>query len=155
MSAADDLQKLSELLQKGLLTQAEFDKQKKAILEGESNTPKKKKSWPWWQWALAIFLGLVLFGNQISKIEGGVPSCDSSTAQDTLKEAFDQSQFARSLNLSVVEIANSKETSFDKDAKMRVCTAKITMNNTTDVNVEYKIEGRENGQFMLTFETQD
>jgi hypothetical protein len=148
MSAADDLQKLSELLQKGLLTQEEFDKQKKLILEG-----KKKKTWPWWQWTIAIVVSFFIFIISFSKDTNWVPVCDGSTAEGTLIEAFDTSQFAKSLNLSAIEVSNKKEVSFDKDIKLRVCTATITMNNTEKVDVEYKMEGRDNGKYMLTFET--
>lgn len=89
---------------------------------------------------------------QEQAIQDSVPKCDSNATKDGLKNAFDQSQFARSLNLSAIEILAPRENSFDSKNKIRTCSGAITMNNTKKVDVNFKIEGRTEGRFMLTFE---
>jgi len=51
-SVADELQKLSELLKNGVITQKEFDNQKSTILSEVASGAKIKKKWTWWQWGL-------------------------------------------------------------------------------------------------------
>lgn len=92
---------------------------------------------------------------QEQAIQDGIPKCDSTIAKDGLKNAFDQSQFARTLNLSMIEISAPQETAFDSKSKIRTCSGIITMNSAEKVDVEFKLEGRADGQYMLTFEVAD
>jgi len=85
-------------------------------------------------------------------LQDGIPKCDSVVANDTLKKAFDQSQFARTLNISAIEISAIRESAFESKSNARTCFGTVTMNNTKKVDVNFKIVGRTNGQFMLTFE---
>lgn len=89
---------------------------------------------------------------QEQAIQDGVPKCDSTITKDTLKNAFDQSQFARTLNLSMIEISAPQENAFDSKSRIRTCSGIITMNNTEKVDAKFNIEGRTDGQFMLTVE---
>lgn len=140
MSAADELQKLSELLKNGVITQNEFDKQKSTILSEAASGAKIKKKWTWWQWGL---LGSILFLLFIFNTGGGgLPECNSSEAKHTLQEAFNKSQFARLLGLSSIETTENIEVSYDEKTKLRVCKGKITMNNTSVVDVDCKIQGK-------------
>ena len=85
-------------------------------------------------------------------VQDGTPKCDSSVAKETLKNAFDQSQFARTMNLSAVEIAAIRENTFDSKNGSRTCYGTIAMNNTNKVDVNFKIEPRTDDKIMLTFE---
>lgn len=85
-------------------------------------------------------------------IQDSVPKCDSSAAKDALKNAFDQSQFARTMNLSAIEVSATRENTFDSLNKTRTCSGAISMNNTEKANVDFKVESRTNEQFLLTFE---
>jgi len=84
-----------------------------------------------------------------------IPKCDSRQAKNTLIQAFDQSQVARTLNLSAVEVSALQEKSFDAPRKTRSCSGIIAMNNAENVTVAYKMEGREDGDIMLTFELKE
>ncbi len=92
---------------------------------------------------------------QEQEIQDSVPKCDGRDVSDTIKNTFDQSQFARTLNLSAVEVLNFKETSFDSKGKSRSCVGQITMNNASTVDATCKFEGRAGGQFLVTCEFSD
>jgi hypothetical protein len=83
--------------------------------------------------------------------QDGVPKCDGSVAKDLLRKSFDQSQFARTLNLSAVEVSTARELTFDSSNSTRKCFATVVMNNTEKMNLDFKMEKRSNG-IMLTFE---
>lgn len=85
----------------------------------------------------------------------GIPKCTELQTIEGLKKAFDESQFARTLNLSAIEVTNPREVSFDIASKTRMCAGIITMNNTEKANISYALEGRGNGRYMLTFEVKD
>lgn len=89
---------------------------------------------------------------QQESLRASVPKCDDRNAVATLKQAFDQSQFARAMNLSAIETSRLQEERFNLETKSRECSGVITMNNTEKVNVMVNIAGRDNGRFMLTFE---
>lgn len=89
---------------------------------------------------------------QQESIQASVPKCNDRNAVATLKQAFDQSQFARTMNLSAIEASGLQEKRFNLDTKSRECSGVITMNNTKKANVNINIAGRGNSQFMLTFE---
>lgn len=83
--------------------------------------------------------------------QDSVPKCDGSIAKDLLRKSFDQSQFARTLNLSAVEVSAARELTFDSPNSTRKCFATVVMNNTDKMNLDFKMEKRTNG-IMLTFE---
>jgi len=111
----------------------------------------KTRKWynSWFVRVPLIILGCFVVGSFFSS-EGGLPSCEG--AKSTLKEAFDQSQFARAMSLSVIEISNIGESGFDEEKKTRSCKASISMNNAETVSVDYVLEGNEDGTYMLRFE---
>lgn len=82
-----------------------------------------------------------------------LPACDSGPAKESLTNAFDQAQFARTYNLSAIEVSGVKQLTDTKKAK--TCSANIAMNNGESVKVEYKMEMREGGNYMLSFEVKE
>jgi len=153
MSTADELTKLNELRVKGAISQAEFDRQKASLLD----TPKVSKRGSGTGWKVAVgaigavglFIGLA---GSFNKGAVALPTCDSPQAKSTLSEAFNRSQFARTLNLSVVEVTNVSQKAFDAQANLRTCAGSVAMNNRDVVQLAYKMQGRPDGQFLLEFE---
>lgn len=151
MGVADELSKLNELKVKGVLTQAEFDKQKSALLSSSSSG--RGGFGIWWKTSIGIVAvaGIVI---TVVALSGGptLPKCDSEAAKATLSQAFNQSQFAKALNLSAIEISTATEKSFDEKTNTRMCLGVVSMNNTKTVDVNFKLVGRADGKYMLSFE---
>jgi len=154
MGNTEELERLAALRDKGALTEEEFQKAKTDLL-----TPKKKKSAirTLVTWALGLFIVFAAGSALLSVMGGGggVPSCDSSDAKKTLMQAFDGSQFARTLNLSAIDVSKPTEAKYDANKKARECAALVKMNNTAEVGVKYSMERKEGGRFLLTFEVTD
>jgi len=124
----------------------------------DQEKPKKKKlnlKGLWWKIPLVI-IGLIGMINAMSNVNSreGLPKCGSSNAKDTLSQAFDNSQFAKNMNLNAIEITGSKELN-GSTKKQRNCTANITLNNSKTVSALFKLMARDNGNYMLEFEIQE
>lgn len=154
MSQADELEKLSQLKEKGVLSEAEFNAKKAAILATDS--PKTKKSRRL-LWAIPlIILGAMGLLDAVGDLGGKSKlQCNSAVAKDTLQKAFDQSQFARSINLSAILVSDVTEQSRDAKSGELSCRATITLNTTKKAPVSYKIQLSPDGHFLLTFEVMD
>lgn len=153
MSEVDELEKLAALKEKGILSEDEFNAKKSEILNTGSSKPKKSRGLLW-----KIPLALIGFAGLLNAFGVGGHSklkCDTDNAKTTLKAAFDQSQFARTLNLSAIDISDVTEKSHDDKAGELSCRANIMLNTTKKVPVSYKIEQHKDGKFLLTFEVLD
>lgn len=102
--------------------------------------------------ALVIVAALLLWGINITRLvgTGGLPACESSNARETLAQAFDQSQMARDLNLSVVQVRNVA-TSSGSTEKQRRCSADLILNNGETIPVDFSMAGQGDGTFFLDF----
>lgn len=152
MNKADELERLSRLRDEGVLNDDEFQQQKQAILAG-----KRKKSFAksWWFRVPLLALGLVLLADlMITLGNNSLPACDSSNVKETLQKAFDNAQFARQMSLSVVDIRDAVNVSGPSDKPLS-CKATVVLNNTEELSVQYELEGKDNGQYMLEFEVVD
>ncbi len=96
-----------------------------------------------------LAIGLLLLVNTLSCSQS-LSECDSSNAKETLERAFNDSQFARAMYLSVVDISGARERFSSPERKE--CTAYVLMNNAREVQVEYEMDLKENGKYILTFE---
>lgn len=153
MSEVNELEKLAALKEKGILSEDEFNAKKAEILNTGSSKQKKSRGLLW-----KIPLALIGLAGLLNAFGIGGDSklkCDASNAKTTLKGAFDQSQFARTLNLSAIDINDITEKNRDDKAGTLSCRATITMNTTKKVPVSYKIEQHNDGKFLLTFEVLD
>lgn len=158
MSIEDDLLKLSELKEKGAITAEEFEARKAQLLK----PPAKRLNMTglWWKLPAAVIgvSGMIYGSNTIKSAKSvttdELPSCQSENATSTLREAFNQSQVARTENLNVIEIQNATEIQ-PSTKERRSCTATITLNNTSKIDVAFVLEKRTGGKFMLTFELRD
>jgi hypothetical protein len=156
-AAIDELERLSALKDKGALTQDEFDKQKANLLT--RSKPQKKASgavvWVGWIFFGAVVVGLFIDAGGIGGVGAEMPECDSSAARDTLMEAVNQSQSGRLGGLSAIEIVGAPAQIGDyQSGKTRYCKGAVRLNTTAVLNVTFRLEPRENGQFMLTYEEQ-
>jgi hypothetical protein len=158
MSQADELEKLSQLKEKGVLTDAEFNAKKAEILSPSSTNVKKSYRL---LWAIPVIIlgamGILDAASDLGGLSGGHSKfqCDGTVAKDTLQKAFDQSQFARNMNLSAIQISDVSEQSRDPKSGELSCQAIIMLNTTNKVPVSYKMENGQKGQFLLTFEVLD
>ena len=156
MSIAEELSKLNELKEKGAITQGEFDKQKADLLGGP--TKRGRASGLWWKLLVGAVGAVGLIASLAINFNKGVaslPACDSEQAKSTLGEAFNRSQFARTMNLSAVEVTDAAEKAFDAKANARTCAGNVAMNNRSTARVIYTMQGRAGGQYLLTFEVTD
>ena len=150
-SQLDELQKLAELKNQGVITEKEFNKKKKAIMKGSKN-PR------WWLRIPLMLVGFYLLMNALSNIRGvpnetaSIPACTSSDAAKFLAQTFDQSQHARENSLSAVDIRGAKEISKAKDNKKTQCESTIVMNNTEKMLVVYDMSERD-GKLWLEFKS--
>lgn len=154
MSQADKLENLSQLKEKGVLTEEEFNAKKTEILNPSGAKVKKSRRL---LWAIPlIIMGAAGLLNAAGNLAGQPRlQCDSAAAKDTLQKAFDQSQFARTMNLSVILISDTAEKSRDATSGALSCRATLTLNTTKKALVSYKMEHGQNGSFLLTFEVMD
>lgn len=122
----------------------------------DENVKKKRlnlKGW-WWKFPIAGIGLLVLLSSLGILGTGGLPECSSSNAKGTLTDAFNQSQFARSLNLSAIQISNPHEAT-GSSAQRRNCTAELKLNNGESAMTDFVMTLQENGQYMLEFEVRN
>ena len=151
MSTADELTKLNDLKGKGILSSIEFEKEKAKLLDA---APRRSRyNGLLWKIPLA-FMAIICVNLAFNSLSGGIglPKCESDNVNNALQDAFTQSQFARTLNLSAIEIGAIKEGSTKSPSGKRECSALVVMNNTEKVHVHYALEARENGKYILTFE---
>jgi hypothetical protein len=102
---------------------------------------------------VVLLVGLALQVVQRASGAAGLPSCGDEDTQKLLKSAFDESQVARSENLSLVEASNISEVS-GADKSKRVCRAQISLNNAANAQIRYQLEPRKDGQVLLSFEVE-
>ena len=148
---ADEIAKLAALRDQGALSAEQFEAEKRRVLGQSGQAPKviwyKRRSYR----IVTVILAIVILAYHLFGKSDGLPKCGSSVAVTTLKKAIDQSQFARNLNLSAIDIEGVKETSFDEAVKRRTCEASVTFNNTEKAPIDYRLDGRPSGQFMIEF----
>lgn len=87
------------------------------------------------------------------EIVAGLPTCTGKIARETLIEAFDKSQFARQMSLSIVDLEAFKE--IETTDKTRNCAAVAMLNNAERASLRFSMEKRSKGDFWLTFEMVD
>lgn len=152
MSDIDELAKLAALKKDGVVSEDEFNAKKAEILGAKKTEPKKSKGLLWK--VPVSLIGIVALLATWGVFETGL-KCDSSSSKKALKSAFDQSQFARTLNLSAVDITDVTEKSRNDTAGELMCHATVTMNTAKQVPVEYKIQVHKDGRFLIVFQVVD
>lgn len=127
----DQLERLSQLKEKGAITVEEYEKQKSDLL----STKRPKKLGLIWK----IPLGLVGLGLLISTfMGGGFPTCDSSSTKEALASAVENNTASNIVTLKLLGLKDVSETSYDEQKKERRCKGTLILNSGEEV-ASYRI----------------
>jgi hypothetical protein len=112
MSEMDELAKLADLKDRGVLSSEEFEQKKKQLLEsGKKGTGKKRRGW-WWRIPLGI-LGLLFFVGMFHSHDdldvNGLPKCDSDKAKDTVKNAVAHQALSNLVHLEILSFEDASD----------------------------------------------
>jgi hypothetical protein len=77
------------------------------------------------------------------------PECASSDAGDNFKSTFDESQYAKVLNLTAIDIIDQKELSRSFDGQKLVCQATLMLNNAAKSTYRFTLTPASDGQFYI------
>ena len=143
----DQLEKLSQLKEKGVLSAEEFEKKKAQILSGAKPGGKGLM----WKIPL-IVVGVLLLISSAMTLTGDFPTCDSSDAEEALKNAFEQNASSNVTTLKYLGFKDVKEVSFDDDKKERRCHATALLNSGSETIVYRLFENDGNLLVEVKFE---
>jgi hypothetical protein len=132
-SEIDQLEKLSRLKEKGVLSAEEFEKKKTQILSGAKSS---RKGWIW-RFPLFIFGALLLISG-VGTLTGGFPACDSSEAEEALQNAFEQNATSNVATLKYLGLKDVNEVSFDAEKNERKCRATALLNSGSET-IAYRL----------------
>jgi RNA polymerase subunit RPABC4/transcription elongation factor Spt4 len=93
---------------------------------------------------LVLFIGLV-YKNRVSPF----PDCTSRPAARDFKSTFDGSQYARTLNLSAIDVVGQRTVSDDTTSRRRVCQATLMLNNAQNLTYRFTFTLRTNGGYYV------
>ncbi|GEP07615.1 SHOCT domain-containing protein [Methylobacterium oxalidis] len=118
----DRLTKLTELRQRGLITEAEYEDQKRRLLK-----PRRPRTrWTGWWWKVPALLFLLwLFWPRTST---GFPTCTASTTRELVRRAIEEGADSRLTRMKLLALDEIEEVSYDAKAPERYCTAVATLN---------------------------
>lgn len=147
---ASELEKLANLKSAGILTDEEFEQQKRQLLQLPDVVIKKskEKKFSWRKIVLVLigFLG-ISYGNHIitknneykeSLGTNGLPKCDSKLAYDDVKKAVNDSPAGKTMGVSFIDIKNI-ETITTED-NVTLCHGTI-LTNSGETDSLYKFTG--------------
>ena len=77
------------------------------------------------------------------------PKCTSHRAAGDFKSTFDGSQYARTLNLSAIDVVGQRTIFDDTASKRRVCQAKLMLNNAQTLTYRFTFTLRPNGGYYV------
>ena len=77
------------------------------------------------------------------------PSCTSHRAAGNFKRTFDGSQYARTLNLSAIDVIGQKPISDDTASMRRVCQATLMLNNAQTLTYRFTFTLGTNGGYYI------
>lgn len=143
------LEKLNELKEKGVISQAEFDAQKQEIMLEESDEQAKPKKSTWSIICQTIGY-LLIFCIVLSFLAGGqLPKCNSrQLLKKDLLEAVENIPALRFLGIKPILVENAVETFHDKNNEIRKCDARAHLSNGVNVNISYTLS-RHGDQFLI------
>lgn len=83
------------------------------------------------------------------------PSCTSDDAGNNFKDVFNNSQYARTMNLTAIDVIDQKKISGSTGGKKLVCQATLMLNNADKVPFTFTFTPAKNGQFYIEGEPID
>ena len=106
-------------------------------------------------WIITLFLGLalvalviltaVVYHNRVHPF----PECTSRRAAGDFKTTFDGSQYARTLNLSAIDVVGQRAVSDDTTSMRRVCLATLMLNNAQKLTYRFTFTLGTNGGYYI------
>ncbi|GJE42185.1 SHOCT domain-containing protein [Methylobacterium soli] len=118
----DRLTKLAELHQQGHITEAEYETQKRQLLNARRLRPR------WQRWGWKILAALFLLWLILPRGEAGFPTCDASTTRELVRQAIEQGPNARLMNMKLLSLDEVEQLSYDARTNERYCMAIATLN---------------------------
>jgi hypothetical protein len=100
--------------------------------------------------ALLVLAGIGLFiadGSNDASDSSGFPECTSDRAASDFKKAFDGGQYARTRNLSTIDVVDQTTVSDDLAGEKRVCQATLMLNNTQKRMYRFTFTLAKDGQY--------
>lgn len=113
---------------------------------GKKNFKLNFDGW-WWKVPLGLVGAMILFSGS----SNGLPQCDSSHGIREAKRAFNQGPAAINFNITLKDIENPQEKSFDEENGFRVCKG-IGYTNGGKMKLRYTFKGRGEGQYWIEIE---
>ena len=134
------LEKLNELKEKGVISQAEFDAQKQEIMSEsskEESKPKKSKT----SIVLQAIGCLFILSIVVSVLSTGqLPECnDKDLLKGDLLGTLENIPALRLLEVKPVFAEKAIERFYDKDKKIRKCEAHVHFSNSEEADVSYTL----------------
>jgi hypothetical protein len=93
---------------------------------------------------------LQIIGGLTELTEAGLAKCDSDNAKNTLKAAFNESQYSKSNSITFDSVSDIAESAYDPD-KSRSCHGSLKLSDQQTHSVDYQIEAKPNGEYQLRF----
>jgi hypothetical protein len=83
------------------------------------------------------------------------PSCTSDDAGNSFKDVFNNGQYARTMNLTAIDVIDQKKISGSTGGKKLVCQATLMLNNADKVPFTFTFTPAKDGQFYIEGEPID
>lgn len=160
-NAVNELIKLAHLNARGAFNDGEYEVQKGKLIHGAARP--KRRGWPWWNWALAIVIGIIYLGVKYDA-PSDTPACDDeSVRQKVVKLANRQSQPATEsapgpllsagtagLISRVSAVISSRTLFHDKNSGFRACVGTASIEGGHGF-IGYTVEWRDkaNGEYIV------
>lgn len=96
--------------------------------------------------------GILLFTAVLSGCDvtrAGYPTCTSRDAADQFKKLFDESQYARNMNLTVVDVVDQRKISESPNGEKLVCQATLMLNNANKESFKFTFTPAKDGEFYV------
>ncbi len=108
-------------------------------------------------WIVNISLGIVLLAlvafviYRVRTVNNLFPDCTSRSAASDFKRTFDGSQYARTLNLTAIDVVGQRTISNDTASThyRRICQATLLLNNTRRMAYRFTITPAPHGGYYI------
>lgn len=177
------LEQLAKLKANGVITDAEFAREKAAVLAGRSAKPavvptvvsppavpptaasapppSPRRKIPFGRYALiGLVIGLALevprylpIGSATPAFDGTIPACDSAAAKETLTNAIEHGPNEKTETVRVLDIGHVSQIGYDAPKAIRTCNAMVTLNTGEKVLLFAMRFNSDRSNFLLTYET--
>ena len=160
MSVADEIEKLNALRMQKIISEAEFEQQKKTLLAGSGK--KKSKISFFKRKSVRIFMGcfgLLILINTLQNVDskknssakdssGEIPACDSENAIGALQNAVEHNATGNIDTLKLLDTKNLRQISYDSNKNSRKCSGVLILNSGRE-SVQYELTESSTGNLLV------